>query len=224
MMLRDHFGKCGAMPSAVQEKFLALKKKPAQGATDSKQYWIYSAMKKGMADSPHGIIATELTLAVGMKSPPFGNNPGDARDDGNFKNVSLVTAADTGLAPEFFSVLLTHAQIVRMLESERVGNRRSLEAGLPGFACRYCCDHGRLGNCRMFPVRRRSLPAKVLDLYEHLLRCTVCPVFVKEQLKLLFRQIRSDGPALDGGPDRVFFDRLWNRILVQSSGKLVDSA
>jgi hypothetical protein len=49
------------MPSQKEEtrtghyqKFRVLKDKPAQGATDSKRYWMYLAMKIGMTDALDG--------------------------------------------------------------------------------------------------------------------------------------------------------------------------
>lgn len=213
MMLRDHFSNCGAMPLATQTKFLALKDKPSQGATDSKRYWVYSGTKIGMADSPDGIIVNEATLALGSNAPPFGSVPGQPWADDTWKNAQLVHVSDRMLVSEFLVLLLSQAQLVRLTESERIGNRRSLAVGLPGLGCRYCCEHRRLGLCRVFPARRRTLPVKVNDLFDHLRRCTVCPNGVKEQLEQLHHVHMNDQrlPSVQGG-DREFFDRIWTRL------------
>lgn len=211
MMLRDHFGNCEAMPRATQDKFLALKDKPSQGATDSKRYWVYSAMKIGLADSRKGIVVTEQTRAQGAAAPPFGTSPEQQDADDAVKDVSLVLESDRNIISEFLFLLMSQSQLVRLTEAERVGNRRSLRLGLPGFGCRHCCEHRRLGLCRMFPARRRTLPSKVSDLYDHLRRCTVCPSQVKERLESLHHQMNT-GFHADQGGDREFFDRVWNRL------------
>ena len=54
-MLRDHFTKCHAMPPAIQERYLSLKANASQGATDSKKYWIESAISLGLVDTSDGI-------------------------------------------------------------------------------------------------------------------------------------------------------------------------
>ena len=211
MMLRDHFGNCDVMPTPIREKFIALKDRPAQGATDSKRYWIYSAMKAGLADSPEGIIINERTMAAGASAPPFGTHPGKPWADDAFRSVPLVLPVDRSWVSEFLYVLMSQVQLIRLTEAERIGNRRSLRVGLPGFACRFCCEKRRLGLCRMFPARRRTLPAKVNDIYDHLRRCTVCPTTVKEQLERTKHQLVT-GFNADQGGDREFFDRVWSRL------------
>jgi hypothetical protein len=211
MMLRDHFGKCDMMPSRVRQEFLALKDKPSQGATDSKRFWIYSGMKIGMADSTNGIAITEHTIAAWAKVPPFGTSPDQQWADDSMSSIPLVTPRDRSLVPEFLFVLLSHVQLVRLTEAERIGNRRSLQAGLPGFGCRYCCEHRRLGLCRVFPARRRTLPGKITDLHDHIRRCTVCPTQVKEHLERLHKQMSAEG-APDHEEEKEFFDRIWSRL------------
>ena len=211
MMLRDHFGNCEAMPARTKEQFLALKDKPAQGATDSKRFWVYSATKLGMEDSSKGITVTEQSLAKAVMSPPFATAPGQPWADDKLKNVPLVLSSDQPLVSDFLYLLMSQTQLVHLTEPERIGNRRSLRLGLPGFSCRYCCEHRRLGLCRMFPARRRTLPGKVNDLYDHLRRCSLCPDSVKKQLSLAHRRSNQNMNSPSGG-DREFFDRIWNRL------------
>ncbi|GAX25861.1 hypothetical protein FisN_6Hh101 [Fistulifera solaris] len=211
MMLRDHFGHCDVIPAATQERFAALKDKPAQGATDSKRYWIYSAMKAGMTDSPKGIFITERSVAAGASAPSFGLPAGQPWTDDAYRNISLILPNDRNIASEFLYFLMSQVQFIRLTEAERIGNRRSLRLGLPGFGCRYCCEHKRLGLCRLFPARRRTLPSKVNDIYDHLRRCSVCPQAVKDQLERTKHQFVNEFDADQGG-QREFFDRIWMRL------------
>jgi hypothetical protein len=211
MMLRDHFVSCEAIPSSTLEEFTALKNKPAQGATDSKRYWIYSAKKIGMIDSPDGIVINQKSRTEGIDVPSFGTVSGQTWEDEAFHGASLVRPGDRELVAEFLLVLLSQVQPIRLTEAECIGNRRSLRVGLPGFGCRFCCEHKRLGLCRMFPARRRTLPNKVNDLYDHLRRCILCPQSIKDSLEDAKRRLTTSFQSDQAG-DREFFDRVWSRM------------
>ena len=216
MMLRDHFGKCNAIPLPLKQRFLDLKGKTSQGATDSKHYWVYSAMKRGLIDSESRIWVTDRPEASIADVPPFGGaNKSQPQGDDVRKNESsspapLVFPEDRKLVSEFLYNLMTQVQLVRMEESERTGNRKSLAIGLPGVGCRHCCQSNRKGLCRLFPVRRRTLPNKINDLYEHIRRCTLCPSEIKENLALLreqelVKEVKNAG-------EKEFFDLIWSRM------------
>lgn len=212
MMLRDHFAQCDAIPNHLLQRFVTLKEKPAQGATDSKRYWIYSAMKVGLVDSAtQGIRITNASVAAGNEALPFGSNPNKQWIDGTFATVQLVMPADRPLVSEFLFVIMSQVQPIRLMESECIGNRRSLPVGLPGFGCRFCCQRRRLGLCRMFPARRRTLPGKINDMYNHLRRCSFCPDQIKEQLANLHYQFNG-GKDAEQGTEHEFYDRVWSRL------------
>jgi hypothetical protein len=211
MMLRDHFSHCEAIPSSALSKFNNLKDKPAQGATDSKRYWVYSAKRIGMIDTNDGIMMTNESRYEGSNMKSFGTVDGQNWDDDTFRNNLLVRPSDRGQVSEFLFVVLSQVQPIRLTETECIGNRRSLQVGLPGFGCRYCCAQKRLGLCRMFPARRRTLPQKVSDLYDHLRRCTLCPQSVKDSLEQSKSQMTVSFRA-DQGSNREFYDRVWSRL------------
>lgn len=211
MMLRDHFGNCEAIPDDIKQRFLALKDKPSQGATDSKRYWIYSAMKVGLADSSDGIIINHNTVLAGMSAPPFGNETPVSWQKEAAIASPLVIASDSNLGSPFLRCLLAQAQLVQLRDSERIGNRRSLEQGLPGFSCRFCWGKRRLGLCRMFPARRRTLAQKLTDLHDHLRRCQATPDHVKEELERHQRDSREEN-IVDSGDTKVLLDRVWLRL------------
>lgn len=211
MMLRDHFSSCDSMPAETKQRFLMLKDKPSQGATDSKRYWIYSGMKVGLADSPEGIIINQHTVLAGRSAPPFGSESPITWQKEAANTTALTTAADAGIGSEFLRFLMSQARVVNLRDAERIGNRRSLEQGLPGFSCRHCWEKRRLGLCRMFPARRRTLAQKVMDLHDHMRRCQVAPVEVREQLAQL-RKESSEESLVDGGDTKALLDRIWSRL------------
>lgn len=211
MMLRDHFSHCESIPVSVVTEFNHLKDKPAQGATDSKRYWIYSAKKVGMIDTNDGIMMTQESRQEGNSMKSFGTVIGQNWEDDALRGDSLVRPTDRGYVSDFLYILMSQVQPIRLTETECIGNRRSLQVGLPGFGCRYCCDQKRLGLCRMFPARRRTLPHKVNDLYDHLRRCTLCPQAVKDNLEQSRNRTTVSFRA-DQGSNREFYDRVWNRL------------
>ncbi|CAB9496154.1 expressed unknown protein [Seminavis robusta] len=190
MMLRDHWPACESIPSPQKEQFREYKSKNNQGASDSKNYWMHAARRIGMVNTSQGIQIDDGSRTAAARIPPFGHNSdtvaslGLERDDAD---IPLVLPEDKELLKghplgDYWYFLLGHVQRVRLSSAERVGNRKSLRLGLPGFGCRYCAKPGWLGLSRIFPARRRTLPTKIPDLHDHLGRCALCPPEVKERL------------------------------------------
>ena len=111
----------------------------------------------------------------------------------------------------FLYALLSQVDVVYLEESERVGNRKSLPVGLPGLCCRHCNRSGRKGMCRVFPARRRNLPSKVFDLYDHFMKCNLCAAPIREELKRL-KELDAAQGIRDKREERGFFGELWNRM------------
>ena len=222
MMIRDHFILCLGLPEASKSRFLELKARTTQGATDSKRYWIESATRLGMVDTPgQGIWIDEA-----MQSGAFSTSSSDvegrsdcspAESFGAEKERMVVQNDDKPFVSEYIYFLMTQVERVNLTESERVGNRRIMELGMPGFGCRHCCASGRKGLCRFFPARRRTLPAKIKDLSDHIRRCTMCPMEVKETLADFKRRNLDEEPT--EGANKHFFDRVWARL---HSGRSVE--
>lgn len=212
MMLRDHFEQCSEIPPLRKKLFSELKAKNSQGAYDSKQYWIYAAEKLGMIDSEHGIQMTAESQAKARRKPPFGT-VGDTPHTHSPPKL-LVSPDDMRITSDFLYTLMSQVQVVHLIDSERVGKRKTLRVGLPGFGCRYCCHVGRCGLSRMFPLRRRMLPGKVNEIYEHVKRCTLFPTKEKDLLARLKGQDKT-GPE----QEKEFFDRVWERLGCESEVK-----
>ena len=179
-MVRDHFGKCPEVPADKAREFQSLKGQNAQGATDSKQYWVYAAQKLGMVDADRGIERPEASRKAAEDMPPYGAASNESIAE---PSTALVVESDASRLTPFLYELMKNLQLVNLLAPERVGKRKGLPLGLEGLGCRYCCRKGRLGFSRCFPLRRRALPSHMYDLYRHCLRCPLCPEEVKQQLK-----------------------------------------
>mmetsp|Transcript_5354 Transcript_5354/g.7718 ORF Transcript_5354/g.7718 Transcript_5354/m.7718 type:complete len:713 (+) Transcript_5354:104-2242(+) len=215
MMIRDHFVRCTGLPGNLRAKFLELKSHTTQGATDSKRYWIESAKCLGMVhDHPNqGIMITKESRAEALASLRANTCKSSSGLNSNEKGrtkVMIVMNEDKPLVSEYIYYLLTQVEKVYLTQSERVGNRKSMELDMPGFGCKHCCASDRKGLCRFFPARRRTLPAKIKDLSDHLRRCTMCPMEVKEMLIQYRRENLDMEPTEDS--NKHFFDRVWNRL------------
>lgn len=251
MMLRDHFARCTAMPASHQQRFIELKRRTTQGATDSKQYWIHAARKMGLEDTIEGIWVcrptasssdtTSVSSSHGDSGKPTEEQvsklttsssgeslkPQDSGEDLDTKaqetsntssatsmsGISLVSPKDEDAMSPYMYLLLSNIRLVHMEKSEQTGNRKSLPAGLPGLGCAHCCQSDRRGLCRIFPSRRRTLIHKIDDLYQHFLKCTVCPTNVKEQLVTLHdTDVQNNTSSTQSKKDRIFVEELWTRM------------
>jgi hypothetical protein len=244
MMIRDHFINCNATPVETREKFIGLKSKATQGASDSKRYWVESAITLGLKDKADqkGIVVLthdchnacsddgdqsngneHLPAAAASKrsperiaeprDPPHAIFPGVVSTETT--GLLLVTPEDKDLVSDYLYTLMQQVERVSLTESERVGNRKTMALGLPGFGCRHCLPSNRKGMCRFFPARRRTLPAKMSDLHTHLGRCSLCPTNVKAQLSMLRERQQGDG-SNNCENQKSFFDRIWARLRLKS--------
>ena len=226
MMLRDHFGSCNAIPAPIKERFLMLKGKTAQGATGSNNFWEYSAKKLGLVDSESGIWVDDFMdikegIAPKVASPGenniatrnLSNAPPSSFSTLPCSEVLLVIPEDRVLISDFLYSLMGHVQLVKLEESERIGSRKNLPVGIAGLGCKSCCEKNRKGFCRIFPARRRTLPSKVNDLYEHIRRCPLCPKESRDKLKHL-KNLKSshEDESRNMLGEKDFFDRLWGRM------------
>lgn len=209
MMLRDHFDSCSCIPPDVMSKYLVLKSSTCQGATEAKKYWSYSAAKLGMVDTEVGIIMNDETRTKATSIPAFGWVSGECAvpEAPGGGPILLVKETDQAAVSGFLYALISQFQKIELLPSERKGNRKSLKIGLPGFGCIYCTAKGRFGMSRVFPARRRTLPIRIADMYDHMCRCNLCPTEVKTRLQQL-RESEQQG----SNAERMFLDSVWDRL------------
>lgn len=192
------------------------------GASDSKNFWMHAARRVGMVNTANGIQIDDESSQKASRIPPFGTNSDTIQslEEERQDDTKLVLEEDCEVCGEYLYLLLSQVQRIRLSSSERVGNRKSLPVGLPGFGCKYCCQAGLLGLSRIFPARRRTLPGKIPDLHDHLRRCQLCPVSTKEKLEELFKDYQKQHPQSereregDRVPpnEREFYSRVWSRL------------
>ena len=160
-------------------------------------------------------MMTEESKAAAENLPNFGTTE-DGQDPAHIVSseeyVPMVYEADMHETTPFIYAVLSQLQIVYLLQSERVGKRKTLPLRLEGFGCQHCCRVGRLGFSRNFPLRRRALPAKVEDMFHHLQRCTLCPSDIKALLLRLSQEQESDSRKFTSDQLKAFYDKIWRRL------------
>lgn len=210
MMVRDHFSNCVGVPPDKKQRFLKLKGLTSPSSSLSRQYWTFAAKKLGMRDSEYGIMINEETQAEASKIPPFGTSAEETAAIQAAKVEVMVEDRDQNSVSPYLFFLMSQAQIVKLLPSERVGKRKDAAVGLPGFGCTHCAKAGRLGFCRMFPLNKRSLPDKVNDLYNHMVRCPMCPRMTQRLIE--GRRTEQETNRIFAERDRDFIDRIWVKL------------
>jgi len=76
-MQRFHFESCSAIPEDMKQTYKSLKTTRPRGVGSPQEYWIMSARKLGLVDTPHGIrLAScvkrfQINLVNQMSSPPL---------------------------------------------------------------------------------------------------------------------------------------------------------
>ena len=190
------------------------------------RYWNYSATKLGMVDSENGILLNEQTQAAAAETPPFGTTPEILQKITSIPARLIVAPGDADKMSNFLYRLLTKYQMVRLLQTECIGNRKSLQPNVPGLGCRYCCQVGRLGLSRVFPAKKKQLQQSVQEMYDHIRRCNLCPSELQEELVQLYQHEKSkegktdvrvgpEGekvPILRDPKDKDFLEKLWERL------------
>lgn len=125
------------------------------------------------------------------------------------ENILLVLPEDEETISPFLYYLMSQMQLVRIDEDNQC--LYNLPVGLPGIACKHCNSwNGKKTRCQVFPVSRRTLPAKVRKgLYNHVRRCERCPPEVKLELERLKKLERGTKISRE---ERLFFKKLWFRM------------
>lgn len=211
MMLREHFSRCTEIDASLKQTFLELRDgKTTQGVASTKDYWEHAAKYLGMVDSSSGIFITEesQTAAV-MTMNPLGSDCPQVAAEQREAPVMLIYQHEQSMTKsDLVLTLLEQVQRVHLLPDECRGNRKTLQAGLPGLACKHCCKVGRLGQSRVFPVKKRTLSTKLEDMFDHLQRCTLCPSQVKESLQ----SQRKKCTVIDLSTEPEFYALVWARL------------
>ncbi|CAB9508764.1 expressed unknown protein [Seminavis robusta] len=234
-MLRLHLDCCLSMPPDVRQKIEQLKLSSSSRG-GRKQYWIDSAKRLGLVDTPHGIhFGRDPTGPLPpLTGPSVNSKEGRKKKQEQEKTDNgeeiepveqpipevdprpLVFEEDQPLISDFLYLTLEQMSPCKLMEADRVGCYKTRKVGFPGLACRHCV--GQAGCGRYFPASEASLSQTTTSqtIMNHVRNCRRCPVDIRENLEIMKRaRMGPDGKRADKpkhGGRKVFFHRLWCRI------------
>lgn len=224
-MLRLHLDCCLSMPPEVRSKIEALKVS-CSSRGGRKQYWVDSAKRLGLVDTPHGIHFGRDPLgplpplsgpSVNSKEgrvkkrnppkpppPPKSVDPDPELDDDlappppPVDTRPLVFPDDEALISDYLYLTLEQMSPCLLMEADRVGCYKTRKVGFPGLSCRHCV--GQAGCGRYFPASEASLSQTTTSqtIMNHVRNCRRCPIEIRENLEIMKRnRMGPDGKRSD---------------------------
>lgn len=208
---RFHFGECKMMPNEIKERFLELQSASSKGSKGlaTRQYWVTSAKKIGLVDTPQGIR--------------FGRDPSKPESTASFSldilaqvAVSVTTASKPLVLPddkpciaEFLYVVMEQLQPCRFTEADR-NKRRLKDVGCIGVECKHCA--GQVDSRKFFWSSVSAVESNFVSVHTHVLECKSVPQRLKDRLVELKKLRKEQTAALRTGSQKSFFARVWRRL------------
>jgi hypothetical protein len=208
---RFHFGECKMMPAEVKEKFLELQSASSKGSKGlaTRQYWVTSAKKIGLVDTPQGIR--------------FGRDPTKPESTAAFSldilaqvafsvttaSKPLVLPEDKPCIAEFLYVVMEQLQPCRFTEADR-NKRRLKDVGCIGVECKHCA--GQVDSRKFFWSSVSAVESNFVSVHTHVLECKCVPQSLKDRLFELKKLRKEQTAALRTGSQKAFFARVWGRL------------
>jgi hypothetical protein len=163
-MIRLHVECCPAVPSTIRKKIETLKKSISARKGGQEQYYIDSAKRLGLVDTPQGIRfgRDPYGLVPALESASVSNvgdkTVGDCSEKekvGKEDDVApeaalntpdvapedlypLVLPEDKELISDLLYLTLEQVQPCLLIEADRVGSYKKREVGCRGLACKHC--------------------------------------------------------------------------------------
>lgn len=208
---RFHFGECQNMPDELRQKFIALHTASSKGSKGlaTRQYWISSARKIGLVDTPNGIR--------------FGRDPVKIEPSHSFSldilaqaalsvttvNKPLVLPEDKESIADFVYLVMEQLQACRFTEADR-NKRRMKDVGCIGVECKHCA--GQVDSRKFFWSSVNAVESNFVSVHTHMLECRMIPEELKEQISELKKLRKEQTAQHRAGSQKKFFARVWERL------------
>jgi hypothetical protein len=207
---RFHFGECKMLPAEVKDIFLDLQRASSKGSKGlaTRQYWITSAKKIGLVDTPRGIRfgrdptmpeTTSMSLDI-LAQVAFNVTTASRR---------LVLPEDKPFIAEFLYVVMEQLQPCRFTDADR-NKRRLKDVGCIGVECKHCA--GQVDGRKFFWSSVNAVESNFVSVHTHMMECSMIPPELKDQLRELKKLRKEQTAALKSGSQKSFFSRVWGRL------------
>jgi hypothetical protein len=206
---RFHFTACNEIPQDIKEKFENLKSSSSKGSKGlaTRQYWITSAKKLGLIDSPTGIKFGRDPLSVAAPAVSLDILAQVAVE--LTARHPLVVPDDQNSIAEFLYFVMSQLQPCRFTEADR-NKRRMKEVGCIGVECKHCV--GQAESRKFFWSSANAVESNFISVHTHLMDCQYVPTTVKEKITELKGLRKEHSSKLKNGSQKAFFARVWTRL------------
>jgi hypothetical protein len=208
---RFHLGECTMMPPDVKSKFAALQSASSKGSKGlaTRQYWVTSARKLGLVDTPQGIrFARDPSKPDSPKAFSL-DILAQVAFSVTTASKQLVLPEDKACIAEFLYVVMEQLQSCRFTEADR-NKRRLKDVGCIGVECKHCA--GQVDGRKFFWSSVSAVESNFVSVHTHMLECRMIPVQLKNHLIELKALRKEQTSALRTGSQKAFFARVWQRL------------
>lgn len=207
---RFHLSECKEVPKDVKDKFLQLQSESSKGSKGlaTRQYWVTSAKKLGLADTLKGIRFVR-DPALPEQKPVSLDILAQVASHVTSVHRPLVLPEDKPYIAEFLYVVMEQLQPCRFTEADR-NKRRIKDVGCIGVECKHCA--GQVDSRKFFWSSVNAVESNFVSVHTHMMECRLVPPEVKEELAELKKLRKEQTAALKTGSQKSFFGRVWKRL------------
>ena len=207
---RFHFSECKNVPEVMREKFQLLQSASSKGSKGlaTRQYWVSSAKKVGLVDTPKGI---RFNRDPSIPATPAISLDILAQVASNVTTVNrpLVLPEDKICIADFLFSVMAQLQACRFTEADR-NKRRLKDVGCIGVECKHCA--GQVESRKFFWSSVSAVESNFVSVHTHMMECKHAPDELKTHLSNLKQMRKEQTSRLKNGSQKAFFHRVWNRL------------
>jgi hypothetical protein len=207
---RFHFNECKMVPPEVRQRFLELQAQSTKGSKGfaTRQYWVSSAKKLGLVDTPKGMrfgrdpkLPVPAAFSLDILAQVASNvNP---------TSRQIVLPEDKEQIAEFLYVVMEQLKTCRSTEADR-NKRRLKDVGCIGVECKHCA--GTIDTRKFFWSSVSAVESNFVSVHTHMMECKMVPDSIKQRLAHLKTLRKSQTAKLKCGSQKAFFARVWDRL------------
>ena len=207
---RFHLSECKMVPPSVKHRFFELQKASTKGSKGlaTRQYWISSAKKLGLADTSSGIRFTRDPSAPLEKAASL-DILAQVATDVTTAARPLVLDEDNSQIAGFIYLVMKQLQPCRFTEADR-NKRRLKDVGCIGVECKHCA--GQVDGRKFFWSSVNAVESNFVSVHTHMMECKAIPLELKEELAHLKTLRKEHTSKLKTGSQKSFFARVWQRL------------
>jgi len=219
---RFHLNECKMVPPEVREKFVAHQKASTKGSKGlaTRQYWVSSAKKLGLADTKKGIRFIRDPGAP-AEQPASLDVLAQVASDVNTASKPLVLPEDKPKIAEFLYVVMEQLQPCRFTEADR-NKRRLKNMGSIGVECKHCA--GKIDGRKFFWSSVNAVESNFVSVHTHMMECKFIPQELKDELAELKLLRKEQTSRLKVGSQKAFFNTVWERLHVNEEEQKKEAA